>query len=153
MSDRPAATAVTTTNRRRYAKESGQHDAESGTDEGPPRERGERYGLAVDLETDTRSAGDGCHHRGAHGREDAGDRTGSKKIGVAHLCRECATGSLVGGVWGGRSSLPRLVEMRGEVVEDFDPAGHHFGEELVLPIRSVSVSTRDDADHATAAGR
>ena len=50
-------------------------------------------------------------------------------------------------------SLRRLVEMRGEVVEHCDPAIDHFVEELLLPIRSASVSTRDDADHTTAAGR
>ena len=37
-------------------KESGQHDAQSGTDEGPPRERGDRNGCAVDFETDIGSA-------------------------------------------------------------------------------------------------
>src|SRR6266508_2807756 len=34
------------------AKESGKHDAQSGTDDGPPRERGDRNGCGVDLETD-----------------------------------------------------------------------------------------------------
>src|SRR5690606_1929194 len=55
-SERPVATAVTATNRRR--SRTGQHDAQSGTDDGPPRERGDRNGLLVDLETDIGRARD-----------------------------------------------------------------------------------------------
>ena len=156
------------------AKESGQHDAQGGTDEGPPRERGDRNGFCVDFETDIGSARDGCHDGGADGSDCACERAASNKTASARLVG-LHDRFWVGGVLGGghrvlllgvcgdvetversRSrphSLRRLVEMRGEVVEDCDHAGDHFGEELVLPIRSASVSTRDDADHATAAGR
>ena len=84
-----------------HAKESSQHDAERGTDEGPPREGGERNHFAVDFETDTCRARDRCHHRGAHGRDDAGDRTGSNKTAKARL-GGLHDGFLVGGVWGRR---------------------------------------------------
>ena len=52
------------------------------------------------------------------------------------------------------------LEMPVEVVEprrllvgaerDIAPAGHHFGEVLVLPVRSAPVRTGDDAQDATA---
>ncbi len=65
------------------AKESGQDDTHSGTDEGPPRERGDRDGGAVDLETDIGRGRDGGHDGGADGRECAGERTASSETASA----------------------------------------------------------------------
>ena len=136
------------------AKESGQHDAHGGTDEGPPRERGDRNGFGVDFETDIGSARDGCHDGGADGRDCARERTASNKTASARLVGPHDR-FLVGGVWGGLRSLPTLASLKcvARLSRIGTTAVDHLGEELVLPIRSASVRTRDDADHASAAGR
>ena len=90
------------------AKESGQHDAQGGTDEGPPRERGDRNGLGVDFETDIGSARDGCHDGGADGSDCACERTASNKTASARLVG-LHDRFLVGGVWGGFIGSPCSV--------------------------------------------
>ena len=156
MSDRPAATVVTTTNRRRSRRSRANTTPRAAPTRVHHANAGIGMALALISRLTSAALRDGCHDGGADGSDCACERTASNKTASARLVG-LHDRFLVGGVLGGGHrrfpSLRRLVEMRGEVVEDCAPAGHHFGEELVLPIRSASVSTRDDADHATAAGR
>ena len=135
---------VTTTNRRRR-EESGQHDAQGGTDESPPRERGDRDGCAVDFETDVGRARDGCHDGGADGRDCAGEHTASNETASARTVTATPTVECSHRFAASLRCVARLSRI--------GIVGDHLGEELVLPVRSVAVGTRDDADHATAAGR
>jgi hypothetical protein len=114
------------------------------------------------------SSGSGRVHAligGPAGRERVGSvellgREGVELVASIGPEIELGVGSFVEAVDGRRDELRQrshryiaALKMCGEVVEDCAPAGNHFGEELVLPIGSASVSTRDDADHATAARR
>ena len=91
------------------AKESGQHDAQSGTDDGPPRKRGDRNGCAVDLETDISSGRDGCHDGGTDGRDCACERTASNKTASARLRGQHSRFVMGGGWRGGHRGAPCSV--------------------------------------------
>ena len=156
MSDRPTATVVTTTNRRRSRRSRANttpraaptrvHHANAGIGMAvPSTSRLTSAALAMAATTVVQTA--------AIAPASAPLRTRRRVLGWVDCTPVRGGWGVSGGHRRSPCSLRRLVEMRGEVVEDRDHVGDHFGEELVLPIRSASVSTRDDADHATAAGR